>query len=267
MPARPAAASSPMKAQNQARLPRHILITGASSGIGAALARAYAESGIRLALFGRDEGRIREVAEACRSKGALVAAVLVDVTDPEAMAEAVALVDDAHPVHLVIANAGVSGAVLGQGRGVAPLFAINVMGVVHTVEPLFGRMTERGYGQIALMSSLASYVTRPGTAAYCASKAAVRIWGEGLRVKLAPQGVTVSVICPGFVDTPLTRRNRFPMPMLMQADDAAQLIRRRLARGDAEIAFPRTMYWGARLAGMLPVSVQQLATGRWPGKE
>jgi len=256
-----------MKAQNQARPPRHILITGASSGIGAALARAYAESGVRLALFGRDEGRIREVAEACRSKGALVAAVLVDVTDPEAMAEAVTLVDDAHPVDLVIANAGISGTMLGHGGSVAPLFAINVMGVVHTVEPLLSRMTRRRHGQIALMSSVASYVARPGTAAYCASKAAVRIWGEGLRVKLAPQGVAVSVICPGFVDTPLTRRNRFPMPMLMQADDAAQLIRRRLARGDAEIAFPRAMYWGARFAGMLPVSVQQLATGRWPGKE
>lgn len=267
MAARPAPASSRMTGQNQARPPGHVLITGASSGIGAALALAYAEGGMRLALFGRDEARIREVAEACRRKGALVAAILVDVTDPEAMTEAVSLVDDAHPVDLVVANAGISGTMLGDGGSVAPLFAINVMGVVHTVEPLLSRMTGRRHGQIALMSSLASYVARPGTAAYCASKAAVRIWGEGLRVRLAPQGVAVSVICPGFVDTPLTRRNRFPMPMLMQAEDAARLIRRRLACGDAEIAFPRAMYWGARLAGMLPVSVQQLATGRWPGKE
>ena len=247
--------------------PQHVLITGASSGIGAALAIAYAGPGMRLALFGRDEGRIREVAEACRATGALVAAILVEVTDAEAMATAVTLVDDAHPLDLVIANAGVSGAMLGDGRGIAHLFAVNVMGVVHTVEPLLPRLTGRGRGQIALMSSLASFVARPGTAAYCASKAAVRIWGEGLRERLAPQGVAVSVICPGFVDTPLTRRNRFPMPMLMDAAQSATLIKAQLARDVPRIAFPWPMYWGARLAGVLPTWVQQRATGRWPGKE
>lgn len=257
-----------MTGPNQARVrPQHVLITGASSGIGAALAIEYAGPGVRLALFGRDEGRVRVVAEACRAKGALVAAVLVEVTDLEAMATAVSMVDDAHPLDLVIANAGVSGAMLGDGRGVAHLFAVNVMGVVHTVEPLLPRLTGRGRGQIALMSSLASFVARPGTAAYCASKAAVRIWGEGLRERLAPQGVAVSVICPGFVDTPLTRRNRFPMPMLMSAAQSAAMIKARLARDEPRIAFPWPMYCGARLAGALPTWVQQRATGRWPGKE
>jgi short-subunit dehydrogenase len=257
-----------MTGSNQAwARPRHVLITGASSGIGAALAVEYAGPEMRLALFGRDEARIRAVAEPCRAKGALVAAVLVDVTDAETMARAVTLVDDAHPLDLVIANAGVSGAMLGDGNGVAHLFAVNVVGVAHTVEPLLPRLTARGRGQIALMSSLASFVARPGTAAYCASKAAVRIWGEGLRERLAPRGVAVSVICPGFVDTPLTRRNRFPMPMLMDAAQSAALIKARLARNDARIAFPWPMYWGARLAGMLPVWMQQRATGRWPGKE
>ena len=247
--------------------PAHVLITGASSGIGAALARAYAAPGVRLALFGRDEDRVLAVATDCRAKGALVACILVDVTDAEAMAEAVALVDDAHPIDLAIANAGVSGARLGQGAGVARLFAINVMGVVHTVEPLIARMTRRGRGQIALMSSLASFVARPGTEGYCASKAAVRVWGEGLRARLRPQGVTVSVICPGFVDTPLTRLNRFPMPMLMQAEPAAQLIKARLAANPGRIAFPAPLYWGARIAGLFPARVQQLLTGNWPGKE
>ena len=247
--------------------PQHVLITGASSGIGAALAREYAVPGVRLALFARHEGRARAVAEACRAKGALVACVLVDVTDPEAMADAVTLVDDAHPIDLVIANAGVSGASLGGADGVAGLFAINVMGVVHTVEPLIPRLAARGRGQIALMSSLASFVVRPGTEGYCASKAAVRVWGEGLRERLRPQGVGVSVICPGFVDTPLTRVNRFPMPMLMDAAPAAKLIKERLARDPARIAFPMPMYWGARFAGLFPARVQQVLTGRWPGKE
>ena len=115
-------------------------------------------------------------------------------------------------------------------------------------------MIGAGRGQIALMSSLASFVARPGTEGYCASKAAVRVWGEGLRERLRPQGVAVSVICPGFVDTPLTRLNRFPMPMLMPAEPAAALIKARLARGDARIAFPAPLYLGrpARRAACRP---------------
>ena len=135
------------------------------------------------------------------------------------------------------------------------------------IEPLIARMTARGRGQIALMSSLASFVVRPGTEGYCASKAAVRVWGEGLRQRLGSKGVAVSVICPGFVDTPLTRRNRFPMPMLMAVEPAALLIKARLARDQARIAFPWPLYLGARLAGLLPLDVQRLATARWPGKE
>src|SRR3954447_9490987 len=199
----PAESFSPMTDTVQARAqPRHVLITGASSGIGAALALAYAEEGVRLALFGRDEARARSVAEACRARGALVAVILVDIADGDAMAAAARLVDDAYPVDLAIANAGVSGASLGGADGVAGLFMVNVMGVAHTVEPLIPRLTGRGRGQIALMRSLAAFVVRPGTESYCAGKAAVRMWGQGLGERLAPQGVTVSVICPGFVDTP-----------------------------------------------------------------
>ena len=252
--------------QGRAR-PEHVLITGASSGIGAALARAYAGPGVRLALFGRDQARTREVAAECRAKGALVASVLVDVTDSEAMTEALMLVDNAHPLDLVVANAGVSGASLARGDGAAQLFAVNVMGVVHTVSPLIPRFVDRGRGQIALMSSLASFVGRPGTEAYCASKAAVRIWGEGLRERLRRTGVVVSVVCPGFVDTPLTRRNPFPMPMLMDVHRAATLIRTRLARGDARIAFPYPLYLGSRIAGSLPTAAQRWLSAIWPGKE
>lgn len=244
----------------------HVLITGASSGIGAALAEAYAAPGARLALFGRDEARLRRVAEACMARGARVAVILAEVTDPEVMREAVLMVDDAHPLDLVIANAGVSGAVLGEG-GAAEIFEVNVMGVLHTVEPLLPRLVARGRGRVALMSSLASFVNRPGTAAYCASKAAVRIWGEGLAARLGPHGVGVSVICPGFIDTPLTRKNRFPMPMLMDVGQGARIIRRGLDAGHARIAFPWPVYLGARVAGLFPAGFLQRLTARWPGKE
>lgn len=246
--------------------PAHLLITGASSGIGAALALAYAEPGRRLALFGRDEVRLRDVAERCRAAGAAVVAVLAEVTDSAVMAEAVTMVDDAHPLDLVIANAGMAGAPPG-GDAIARLFAVNVLGVIHTVEPLLPRLVAHGRGQVALMSSLASFVNRPGTAAYCASKAAVRIWGEGLGARLRLQGVAVSVVCPGFVDTPLTRDNPFPMPFLMDAEGAARLIRRRLAQGAPRIAFPWAMYRGAQLAGLLPTAWQHRASKRWPGME
>jgi short-subunit dehydrogenase len=257
-----------MSAKNQARAqPEHVLITGASSGLGAALATAYAAPGVRLALFGRDEARLRQVAQRCQALGARVAVILADVTDSEVMASATTLVDDAYPIDLVIANAGISGAIKGDRQAIERLFAVNVMGVVHTVEPLLPRLLARGRGQIALLSSLASFVSRPGAEAYCASKAAVRIWGEGLGERLRPKGLGVSVVCPGFVDTPLTRRNPFPMPMLMTAEAAATLIRDRLARGETRIAFPRPMYWGARLAALVPDRWQRAATRRWPGKE
>src|SRR4051812_38508579 len=146
----PAESFSPTTDTVQARAqPRHVLITGASSGIGAALALAYAEEGLRLALFGRDEGRARGVAEACRAKGALVAVILVDVADGEAMASAVRLVDDAHPVDLVIANAGVGAAVLGEGGTGGPLVAVNVMGGGHTIQPLRPLLLRRPPGPTA----------------------------------------------------------------------------------------------------------------------
>ena len=91
--------------------------------------------------------------------------------------------------------------------------------------------------------------------------------GRGLRPRLLPQGVTVNVVCPGFVNTPMTRLNRFPMPMIMPVEPATALIKAKLARGDARIAFPWPLYLGARLAGLLPAGLQRFATARWPGKE
>lgn len=251
---------------NQAS-PRHILITGASSGIGAALAEAYAAPGIKLALLARDETRARAVAETCRAKGAETAVLLADVTDGEVMHMAVTLVDDAEPLDLVIANAGIAAATSDHGGAAARIFAVNVMGVVNTVEPLLPRFMQRRRGHIALMSSLASFLPSPRAAAYSASKVAVRIWGEAMGVRLAPHNVRVSVICPGFIDTPLTQVNRFPMPMIMPADRAAALIKRRLDAGVARIAFPRAMYAAARAANLLPATLLHRASRGWPSKE
>ncbi|HYD32328.1 MAG TPA: SDR family NAD(P)-dependent oxidoreductase [Azospirillaceae bacterium] len=237
------------------RDPRSIVITGASSGIGEALALAYARSGTFLALTGRDTARLERVVERCREKGAVVKAALADARERETMAHWLAAVDSDESVDLVIANAGVSA---GSGRGgetedqARRIFATNVDGVLNTIHPLLPAMTARKRGQIAIMASLAGFRGFPGAPAYCASKAAVRVYGEALRGELCRHGIGVSVICPGFVRSRITGANEFPMPFLMDADKAARIIMRGLERDRARIAFPLPTHVGSWLLSLLP---------------
>ena len=255
--------------------PRSILITGASSGIGAALAAAYAAPGASLHLGGRDRGRLGQMVERCRMQGAMAAGETVDVTDAPGMARWIAESDRRHRLDLVIANAGISA---GGEAGVATeahlnaedmsavtrrVFATNIDGVANTVlpalelmraraEPADGRYRRGWRGQIAIVSSLAGMRGFPGAPAYSASKAAERAWGEALAARLGDDGISMSVVLPGFVDTPMTERNPFPMPMLMTADEAARTIRRRLRRHSARIAFPFPLYLLAWFVAALP---------------
>lgn len=237
------------------RDPKHILITGASSGLGAELARTYAAPGATLALTGRDAARLESVAQQCRAKGATVETAVLDVTEAAALEGWMLARDNALPIDLAIANAGISAGTGGDTEPVEQvrrIFAVNVDGVMNTVLPLIPRMQARKRGQIALMASLAGFRGFPGAPAYCGSKAAVKVYGEGLRGVLAGSGVELSVICPGYVRTPMTDRNGFPMPFLMDADKAARLIRDRLARNKARIAFPWPMLAAVWLLQALP---------------
>ncbi len=252
------------------RNPRSILITGATSGIGAALARDYAAPGVRLVLSGRNIERLEAVAADARAAGAEVETAIIDITDAESTGRWVEAADDAAPLDLAIANAGLSGGTHGGGESVAQaniIFATNMNGVVNTLNPALERMVARGRGQAALVSSLAGIRGLPGSPAYSASKAAVRVWGDAMRGRMAPRGVTVSIVCPGFVRTPMTDVNQYTMPMLMDVDKAAALIRRRLARGDAMIAFPWPMYLGVRLMAALPRPLADYLYGRMPEKK
>jgi short-subunit dehydrogenase len=251
------------------REPRTVLITGASSGLGAALARAYATAGVTLALAGRDSARLARTAETCRLQGASVHAKVLDVSDADAAARWIGEIDDKHPLDLVVANAGISGGTGGGGESDAQtreIFKINVDGVVNTALPALARMAPRRKGQVALMSSLASFRGFPGAPAYCASKAAVRIWGEALRGEHSGHGVGVSVICPGYVETPMTAVNKFPMPFLMSPERAAGIIVRGLARNKARIAFPWPMYTLVRLIAALPPVLIDPLMARLPKK-
>lgn len=251
------------------RNPRSLVITGASSGIGEALALCYAEPGRRLALTGRDAARLDAVAARCRSQGAQVLARVVDVASREEMADWLAMVDDDAPVDLVIANAGISagtGGAVESEEQARRILSINIDGVLNSVYPLLPRMQSRRRGQIALMASQASFRGLPGAPAYCASKAAVRVFGEAMRGDLAGDGVGVSVICPGFVKSRITAANGFRMPFLMEADAAAWVIRRGLARNAARISFPWPMAAAVWLLALLPPAWTDGILARAPRK-
>lgn len=223
---------------------KNIVITGASSGIGAALAREYAQTGVHLGLLARSVERLAEVKADCEARGATVQTASIDVADREAMQDWLNAFDGNTPIDLLIANAGISGG-SGGGDGVEAtyrIFATNVDGVLHTVLPITPRMAARGSGQVAIISSLAGIRGLPSAPAYSASKAAVRALGEGLRGELGGQGVKVNVVCPGYVKTPLTDKNNFPMPFLMAPEKAAATIRRGLERNRSRIAFPWQLY-------------------------
>ncbi len=238
--------------------PKSILITGASSGIGAALARCYARPGTSLALGGRDRIRLDRIAEECRRQGAEVTPEAVDVTDSAATKAWVERADGHRPLDLVIANAGVSAGTGGgeeSGDQARRILATNVDGVINTALPAIAAMRSRRAGQIAVMSSLAGFRGFPGSPSYSTSKAAVRVLGEAWRGWLAADGIGVCVICPGFVATPMTAVNRFAMPFLVEVDRAARAIQRGLDRNHSRIAFPWPMYAAALLLAALPPSI------------
>jgi short-subunit dehydrogenase len=238
--------------------PAHILITGASSGIGAALAAAYARPGAHLSLGGRNQDRLAAVAAQVAARGATSTVAAVDVRDSASVAAWIRAADERVPLDLVIANAGISGGTHGgpeTPEQTRAIFAINLDGVLNVVLPTVPRMTARGRGQIAIISSLAGYRGMPGAPAYSGSKAAVRVWGEGLRGDLLPQGVKVNVVMPGFIKSPMTDANRFPMPFLMSAEKAAGIIQRGLAADHARIAFPFPTAFVAWLMGALSPAI------------
>lgn len=239
------------------RHPRSVLITGASGGIGAALARIYAEPGRTLMLHGRDAARLEAVAESCMAQGARVVTLTFDVRKPHTAIDQLRSLSEREIIDLAIVNAGVTQAIGGgevfeSFATARDVLAVNLEGALATVAGVLPQMIRRGSGQIALISSLAAYVGLPRTPAYCASKAALKTYGESLRLRLAPRGVAVSVVLPGFVRTAMTERVKGPKPAIIPPERAALLIRRGLARNRGRIAFPRRLAWGLRFLSMLP---------------
>jgi NAD(P)-dependent dehydrogenase (short-subunit alcohol dehydrogenase family) len=244
-----------------------VLITGATSGIGRALALAYASADRRLVLFGRDPARMEAVAALCRAKGARVETVLVDVQDGAGLRAAIEAADARDAIDLAIACAGITSGIspdrpFESPQAVRAILGINLLGVINTIDPLVPLMTARRTGHIAIIGSLAAFRGLPSSPAYSAAKAAVQAYGEGLRPTLARYGVTLSVVAPGFVETPLNRDIVAPRPLQVSAEVAARRIRRGLDRRQRLIAFPWPLYAGLRLLGLLPAGVGDRLLGR-----
>lgn len=247
--------------------PRCIVITGATGGIGGALAPAYAAPGVTLILQGRRAERLQALAEQCRSAGARVLVTELDVRDLDALRAWVRQISEQEQPDLVIVGAGVNTDVGPDGAGeiwenTRALIEINVLAAMATVEAALPAMRARRQGQIALFSSLAGWRGLPTTPSYSASKAAMKAYGESIRDWLAPEGVKVSVIMPGYVISKMCDEMPGPKPFLWSAEKAAQRIRRGLAVDQPRISFPFPLNLGCWALGIIPQRMSSMIL-RW----
>jgi short-subunit dehydrogenase len=233
------------------KTPAVIAITGASSGIGAALAQHYAAPGRRLALIGRHAERLDQVAQSCRDKGAAVESGMADVRHREAIGEWLLAFDRRAPIDLLLANAGMLTGSLKEGS-IESLdqstvqIETNFIGALNTALPILEAMLERKRGQIAFTSSLAAFASHPDWPAYCASKAGLLVYATSLRERVRGSGVRINTICPGWVTAPINDPFVMWRPMEMKPEAAAKIIARGLSRDRAVIAFPQPLAFSSR---------------------
>jgi len=232
-----------------------VVITGASSGIGWALAKELVTQGAKVGLIARRADKLEDLCEQSRANGGVAECVAVDVSDREKLHEAIAeLRNKLGPIDRMIANAGI-----GTFTSFSPpnvleqekLIRINFFGVMYALEAVLPEMLERKKGHVIAVSSMAAYKGLPGQSAYCASKAAINLYMEGLRIAYRGKGVSVTTICPGFVDTPIVANNPPNMPFIMKPEMAARRIAKAIARRKKVYNFPRRMaflMWLARWA-------------------
>ena len=243
----------------------NIVITGASSGIGAALAAFYAGPGIRLGLTGRDAARLGACAAEARAAGAVVEEGLFDVRDRPALGNFLTNFDARFPIDLLIANAGVldgrrSDGTMEDADAARRVIDINLLGAVDTVSTVLPAMRRRAKGHIVLVSSLAALSPLPDAPAYSASKAGMLSYGRALRAAMTEEGIQVSVVCPGYVASAMTETHIGKQPGKISAAAAARLIGAGIGANKAVIGFPRLLYLSSLLTPFLPEAAVRAAT-------
>jgi short-subunit dehydrogenase len=247
--------------------PPRALVTGASSGIGAALARRLAARGLEVWLAARRLERLQAEVEAIRAAGGAAHAIALDASRPAETAAAVEGLDaEVGGLDLVVANAGVGG----RGRvasqttwlDVEQVFATNFLGALATLLPLVPRMIERGRGHLVGVSSIAAEQPLPRAPEYAASKAALSFYLECLQGELPGKGVDVTIVHPGFVKSELTAKNRFPMPFLLETDEAARVIDAAIARRARRVRFPLGLVALSTLGKVVPAGLKTAIIAR-----
>jgi len=215
-----------------------------------------------LILHGRDTARLAAIVTSAQAAGARVLTHVCDLRDVAELRAWIAAIGAAEPIDLFIANAGVNTNIGKHGAGekweaTEALLDINIKGTIAGVDAALPAMRRRRTGQIALISSLAAYYGLPVTPSYCASKAALKVYGEGLRGWLRSEGIRVNVVMPGYVESAMCRAMPGPKPFLWPAKDAARVIRSRLAADQPRITFPVPLSWGCWWLSVLHPSVAE----------
>jgi short-subunit dehydrogenase len=240
-----------------------VWITGASTGIGKSLAIKLAQQGARVAVSARSADKLKELAADHQN----IYPYALDVTDLAALRQTVgAIEDDLGPIDLAILNAGVGLPVnvfSTSHNSFHNTVAVNYIGAVDGVLAVLPAMRERGTGHIAIVASLAGYRGLPGSAAYSSAKAALINFAESIKPELRQSGIFTSVINPGFIKTPMTDQNDFPMPFLLSADEAADRTIKGLKSGKFEIAFPRRFVAILKILRVLPYALYFKIVEKW----
>ena len=249
--------------------PKSIAITGASSGLGRALAVAYAQPGVTLFISGRHSARLEQTATECRQLGARAVTSIVDVCDSARTRAWIEASYATQPIDILFANAGISG---GTAGGLEPeaqvraIFQTNLEGVLNTIHPTIEAMLAANKpGQIAILSSIAGVLALPSCPAYSASKAAVHYYGLALAPLLRKKQIHLTTILPGYIVSGMTATNDFPMPGIISSKQAANLIRKRLTKKPYYIVFPWWFYAILRALGWLPVTLRPWILTCLPG--
>jgi short-subunit dehydrogenase len=234
-----------------------VMITGASSGIGRGLAKEIAARGALVGLVARRADTLKELQTEIESAGGRGLAVAGDVRDASSIKAATdKIAKELGPIDVLVANAGIGTSTDGSqvsGEEVAKVISVNVIGAANSVSAVLPQMVERRKGQLVVISSLAAYRGLPKSAAYCASKAAVSAFFESLRLDLAPKGIDVTIIHPGFIKTPLTAGRDAQMPFLMELDDAVKKIANAIERRKKSYAFPWQLATIVRAGMIMPI--------------